>query len=148
MICLFSYLKMFIGIILSGLDNTSILHWSLCTTRAVSDMQRAAETGDSDGWLQADFRLHEILFEMAGNNRSKRIIANLNDQWHRVRVGFVAMQGRIHPSTEEHIEFVESVLAGDGELAEQQMRTHLNNVRKEVTRLLEVMVLPFSQSGV
>lgn len=115
---------------------------------AVVRMNDAAEISDSDAWLNADVALHEVLFEMAQNGRAQRIILNLNDQWHRVRVGFVAMQGRIHLSTQEHKELVESILAGNGEQAEQQMRTHLNNVRTEVVRLLSVMVLPFTNNGV
>ena len=39
---------------------------------------------------------------MAGNERAGRIVANLNDQWHRVRVGFMALQGRTSRSADEH----------------------------------------------
>ena len=59
----------------------------------IKEMETAAEAGDADSWLDADIHLHDILFKMAGNERARSIIANLNDQWHRVRIGFVALQG-------------------------------------------------------
>lgn len=115
---------------------------------AVDQMAAAAEANDPDAWLAADFNLHDVLFEMAGNERAQRIVANLNDQWHRVRIGYVAMQARITESTREHQEIVDSILSGDGESAQRQMQDHLNNVRDELARLLTNLVLPFAEQGV
>lgn len=115
---------------------------------ALAAMHEAVEANDPDAWLKADFKLHDTLFAMADNERAARIINNLNDQWHRVRVGYVTMQLRIKQSTQEHAEFVDSILAGDGETAEQQLRHHLNEVRKELARLLSTLVLPFVEEGV
>ena len=58
------------------------------------------------------------------------------------------MQGRTRRSAGEHARFVESVLNGDSEEAERLMRAHLNNVREELVRLLETMVIPFAQDGI
>jgi DNA-binding GntR family transcriptional regulator len=115
---------------------------------ALRRMVAASEADDSDAWLAADVDLHNILFDMAGNDRAHRIVDNLNDQWHRVRIGFVAMQARMADSTAEHQQFVQSILAGDGVRAEPQMRDHLNNVRQELERLLVNVVLPFVENGV
>jgi DNA-binding GntR family transcriptional regulator len=115
---------------------------------AIEKMHAAVGNDDADAWLEADVELHDILFQMVGNDRALRIVANLNDQWHRVRTGFIkTMQGRIARSTGEHEAFVHSILAGDGELAESQMCEHLNAVRDELTNVLNNMVLPFAQNG-
>ena len=111
-------------------------------------MNAAAEADDPDAWQEADSQLHEVIFTMGANERAASVIRNLNDQWHRVRIGFVAMQGRIERSNPEHEAIVESILAGDGEQAEQLMRAHLNNVRQELVRLLVNLVLPFVEEGV
>jgi DNA-binding GntR family transcriptional regulator len=111
-------------------------------------MEAAAAANDAEAWLEADFRLHEILFQMVGNERASRIVANLNDQWHRVRIGFMALQGRTKRSADEHRSIIESILAGDGEEAEGRMRAHLNQVRQELVHLLVTMVLPFVEEGV
>ena len=115
---------------------------------AVAKMHTAVNIDDPQAWLEADITLHNILFKMVNNQRAERIIANLNDQWHRLRIGFAAMEGRIMRSTAEHVMFVEAILAGDGDKAEADMRDHLNQVRNELVRLLVNMVLPFVDEGV
>ncbi len=115
---------------------------------AMKRMRVACETEDLNEWLAADIALHNAIFSMVNNERAQRIVANLNDQWHRVRIGFVAMQGRMVRSTDEHEGIVDAILAGDGDAAEQRMRRHLNAVREELVRLLVNLVLPFVEGGV
>jgi DNA-binding GntR family transcriptional regulator len=115
---------------------------------AMKHMRRAAEDGDVEAWQEADVELHDAIFGMGGNERATNIIQSLNDQWHRVRIGFLAMQGRIQRSNPEHQAVIESILAGDGEEAERLMRVHLHNVREELVRLLVNLVLPFVEEGV
>jgi DNA-binding GntR family transcriptional regulator len=115
---------------------------------AMEHMRCAGEAGDAEAWQEADFQLHHVLSVMGGNERASSIIQSLNDQWHRVRIGFVAMQGRIERSNPEHTAIVESILAGDGDSAERLMRIHLDNVRQELEGLLVNLVLPFVEEGV
>jgi DNA-binding GntR family transcriptional regulator len=115
---------------------------------AMQRMLAAREMEDPDQWLSADIALHNAIFCMVANERAHRIVTNLNDQWHRVRIGFVAIQGRIIRSTDEHEGIVDAILAGDGDAAEQRMRRHLNAVREELVRLLVNLVLPFVENGV
>lgn len=115
---------------------------------ALKRMEKSAEVNDANEWLKADIHLHDVLFTMAGNDRAREIITNLNAQWHRVRIGFVALQGRTRRSADEHRVFVENILAGDAEKAEQEMQAHLNQVREELVHLLVNVVLPFADEGV
>lgn len=115
---------------------------------AVADMRTAVAIGSPHDWLQADYKLHDVLFRMVKNERAERIILNLNDQWHRLRIGFAAIQGRIERSTEEHVTFVNAILDHDADRAESAMREHLGLVRQELERLLVHMVLPFVEEGV
>ena len=117
-------------------------------SRALQRMREASDDGDSDEWLQSDFALHDVLFAMAKNERAHRIVTNLNDQWHRVRIGYVAMQARMQQSTIEHETFVKAILDHDPESAEFLMHEHLNGVRQELVRLLVNVVLPFVENGV
>lgn len=116
-------------------------------TEALSEMKKATDAKDPDVWLQADIHLHNILFLMANNERAERITENLNDQWHRLRLGYVALQGRTKTSIVEHEGFVASVLAGDAEKAETQMREHLTRVRDDLIQLVERLIMPFSSRG-
>jgi DNA-binding GntR family transcriptional regulator len=114
---------------------------------ALLDMKNATEANDPDLWLQADIHLHNILFLMSNNERAEKIIENLNDQWHRLRLGYVALQGRTKTSIGEHEGFVGSMLAGDADKAEKQMREHLARVRDDLIQLVEKLVMPFSNGG-
>jgi len=117
-------------------------------TDVMERMKQAGAVNDDEAWRQADIELHDTMFSMCSNERAAQIIRNLNEQWWRVRIGFLAMQGRIERSNPEHEAIVESVLAGDGERAERLMCVHLNNVREELERLLVNLVLPFVKDGV
>jgi DNA-binding GntR family transcriptional regulator len=120
-----------------------------CALRgSLERMQRAAEVNDPGAWRKADFELHDVIFAMCANERASRIIQNLNDQWHRLRIGFLALEGRMERSTREHRAIVECILAGQGDEAEHLMSNHLNNVQEELVRLLVQLVLPFVQEGV
>jgi DNA-binding GntR family transcriptional regulator len=114
---------------------------------AISAMRRAADSQDAEGWLRADDQLHAVLFDMSGNERARRIIANLNDQYYRVRAAFIPIQGR-YTTTPDHERIVTAVLAGDGDTAEQALRAHLSKVRQTLVNLIVTFVLPYSQNGV
>lgn len=111
-------------------------------------MVEMAESGDVDNWIQSDVRFHNTLYEMAHNERARRLIQNLNDQWNRLRIGFTTIQGRVYRSNDEHYRVLECILAGDGDEAERCMQQHLNQLRQELVSVLINIVLPFAREGV
>jgi DNA-binding GntR family transcriptional regulator len=111
-------------------------------------MKRAALADNHEAWREADVKLHDILFEMSGNERASRAIRELNEQWYRVRLGLVAMQGRVERSNGEHEAVIEKILSGDEDGAERCMRNHLHNLREELEHLLVNMVLPYVENGI
>lgn len=111
-------------------------------------MKYAFEMNDLEAWRKADMELHDVIFEMSDNERATRIIKDLNDQWYRVRIGLIAMEGRMERSNREHQAIVENIIAGNAEGAETVMRAHLIKVREELERVLVNFVLPFAQEGV
>ncbi len=114
---------------------------------ALADMKAAVQASDADVWLQADIHLHNTLFLMADNERAEQIIKNLNDQWHRLRLGYVALQGRTTTSFAEHDAFTRSVIAGNAAKAERQIKEHLARVRDDLIHLVEKLVMPFTDRG-
>jgi len=115
---------------------------------AYEAMVAATTANDIEGWVAADARFHDILFTMADNERARRITENLNDQWARVRIGFVTIRSRVVRSNAEHKALMDAILAGDGDEAERQTRLHFKRVREELTDVLVNMVLPFVEAGV
>jgi len=114
---------------------------------ALAEMRQAAEAADSAIWLQSDIHLHNILFLMANNERAENIVANLNDQWHRLRLSYVALQGRTQKSIAEHEAFVQSVLAHDPDEAERRMQEHLARVCDDLIQLVVKVIMPFTSRG-
>lgn len=115
---------------------------------AMDRMKRAALANNHEVWREADIKLHDTLLEMSGNERASRTIRELNEQWYRVRLGLVAMQGRVERSNREHEAVVEKILSGDEAGADRCMRDHLHNLREELERLLVNMVFPFVENGI
>ncbi len=93
-------------------------------------------------WLKADWQLHHLLFQMAGNGRTEDIIQKLNLQWHRLRVGIYTIEGRVERSFTEHETFVRAVLDDNPEAARTAMISHLSNLKNELLRLMKVFHYP------
>lgn len=110
---------------------------------AVQAMRDAVEREDHEAWRQADAAFHQHLFAAAGNKRAEQIIRNLNEQWHRLRVGLMALDGRTRESTEEHMRILEAIKAGDEQAAEQAMREHLARLRRVLLTLVRNLILPY-----
>ncbi len=114
----------------------------------LKNMKKAFESYDLTAWQTADMELHNTIFAMSANQRAARIIKDLNDQWYRVQIGLVALEGRMQRSITEHEAIVESILANDEENADINMRRHLTNLREELVRVLVNLVFPFAQNGI
>lgn len=95
-----------------------------------------------DDWLKVDNRYHDLLFLMARNKRAEQIIKNLNDQWHRLRIGILAMEGRIQKSVKEHHAIARAILDGNASEAEQAMQEHLRNLKKMITTIMSAFHFP------
>lgn len=115
---------------------------------ALRQMRQATTENDYRGWFEADMLVHRTILSMCANERATRIVNNINEQWQRVRIGLVALEGRMQRSVVEHETFVGAILDGNADEAERQMRVHVNNVREELVHVLTNMVLPFVESGV
>ncbi len=76
-------------------------------------------------WLKLDVRYHDILFDMAGNERAQRIIETFNAYWHRLRLGILAIEDRIEKSAGEHEAVADAVIEGDSDRAIRLMGEHL-----------------------
>lgn len=93
-------------------------------------------------WLDLDRRFHTLLFAMAQNERAERIIAGLNDQWHRLELGLLAMEGRIERNITEHLAMGEAVLCGQGMRARDLMVDHLDRLAHAITSIMQVFHFP------
>jgi DNA-binding GntR family transcriptional regulator len=110
-------------------------------------MRQACLNDDVTGWMEMDSLIHHLLYLMAQNERAEKIIKHLNDQWHRMRIGFINLRGRLDLATDEHEKIILAVINGDAEGAELAMQSHLNSVRQGLMRVLVTMILPYARDG-
>jgi GntR family transcriptional regulator, rspAB operon transcriptional repressor len=93
-------------------------------------------------WLKADAALHSFIFEMAGNHRAEKIVTQLNKQWHRLKLGIYTLEGRMNKSVQEHRAFVDSIVAKNVLEAGVHMERHLENLKKELIKLMKLFQFP------
>ncbi len=118
---------------------------------ALTQMKRvaAAHPGDTlkeqvwlEDWLDSDQRFHEALFEMAGNRRARQVIRNCNMQWHRLKLGMLTLEGRVERSVTEHEQVAAAILSGKPAIAQKAMETHLQNLKKELVKVMRILHYP------
>ncbi len=93
-------------------------------------------------WLTTDRKLHALLFTMAQNKRARQIIQNFNSQWHQMKLGMLALEGRIEKSAIEHEGIVREVCAQRPAQAQKQMRIHLQNLKRELVKIMKLSHYP------
>ena len=109
----------------------------------VEEMRQIAARGDLEKWLEVDDRFHDVLFALSGNERLKRFVKQLNNQYHRFRIGFLMTEGRMANSYEEHRLIAEAVMARDPDLAVENTIKHLQHVRSNLLSIMEKVLIPF-----
>ena len=109
-------------------------------------MQSAASAGDYEAWRQADAALHRTLQQMSNNRRACAALQSLDDQWFRLRAGYIALEGRMQRSAGEHAAIVASILEGNASGASEKMRAHVRTVYHDLVDTLRV-VMPFVQGN-
>ena len=101
--------------------------------------------------MEWDRRFHDLLFKMANNRRAEQFIKNLNYQWHRLRVGLLAMEGRIQKSVNEHTGIAQAILDGKGAEAEALIapieKEHLTNLKKMIITIMSVFHFPLDSGN-
>ena len=93
-------------------------------------------------WIKIDKALHDAIFKMAGSEKATRIIEKLNIQWHRTRISVYAIEGRILRSSKEHEEFVNYIITGNAEKAEESMKKHLQKLKSEIENVMKLFNYP------
>lgn len=86
-------------------------------------------------WLEFDKAFHEILFEIIDNDRKVRIIRNLNLQWHRFKLGLMAIEDRIERAVDEHYLIGMHIINGEPDKAEKAMSDHLMDLKRVLVTL-------------
>ena len=95
-----------------------------------------------DEWLEIDERFHGLLYAMAHNRRAEQIVRSLNDQWHRLEVRLLALEGRLERTIDEHLEIAGAILGDERERAQQAMSRHLETLHATLANIMRMFHFP------
>ena len=103
---------------------------------ATSPENESEEKELLDNWLILDRQFHELIFTAAGNKRAQQYILKLNLQWHRLKVGLIAIEGRIGKAILEHEAIAMAILEKKPEKARNTMVEHLDDLKNVILKLM------------
>ena len=80
---------------------------------------------EGPGFVHADETFHGRVAEASGNQLAMRILGEINDRIRLIRIHDFTTNDRVEATIAEHLEIVESILAGDPDAAASFMRAHV-----------------------
>jgi DNA-binding GntR family transcriptional regulator len=104
---------------------------------ATKAMDKALKAEDLDAWAAADERFHAHLVELAGNRQLQATVLNYWDRAHRARMFTLRLRPKPVNSTQEHMQMVERLRAGDAEGAVRVTRAHRERANRELVTIFE-----------
>ncbi|MGM0375876.1 MAG: GntR family transcriptional regulator [Bacteroidota bacterium] len=113
----------------------------------IGDLIKKLKTGKEDEdvffekWIETDRKFHSKIAEMADNSRAEQIINTLNTQWHRIKMGFSAIEGRMEKSAYEHEMIGKAIISRDPDTAELFLKNHLLNLKNVLLKLMQTFNL-------
>ncbi|MHA3977355.1 GntR family transcriptional regulator [Halovulum sp. GXIMD14794] len=102
---------------------------------ALLEAQSAITTGDALRFTALDEDFHRTLAEAAGKTRAWVHIQGLKSQMDRVRF-MVAADMPTRELVAQHTRVVEAIKAGDEDRAEAEMRNHLNQILRDLPKIM------------
>ncbi|MDX9698947.1 MAG: GntR family transcriptional regulator [Rhodocyclaceae bacterium] len=100
-----------------------------------ADLERAAETGDINGFFEANQAFHHALQEIADNRWLLQVITDLRKVIKLSRHNSLFSEGRLEQSLAEHRLLLDALLARNLDTAEQRMREHIQSGRAALARI-------------
>lgn len=117
----------------STLKATAAEHTAL--ERIHADLQKAARSGDINGFFEANQAFHQHLQEIADNRWLLHVIADLRKVIKLSRHHSLFSEGRLEQSLIEHRQILDALIAGKEAEAEKHMRAHIASGRIALARM-------------
>ena len=112
-------------------------------SKIIDEMKSATVSGNHEAKRLADRAFDDILISAVHNERIKRLKENLENQWYRLKVSYVAIEWKEH-TYREHQLVVKAIVSRDPDLAAKRMLAHVQGVRTRVVNAWENFLMPFA----
>jgi DNA-binding GntR family transcriptional regulator len=104
--------------------------------RELLDALEAGGAADQKELMQRDQQIHRQIYRAARNSFLESTLERYFNLSLRLWYMVLDHGVRLREAVEEHVALLRSVLAGDGELAEESMRRHVIGFEKEIRKVL------------
>lgn len=104
------------------------------------EMEHHYQNGDADAWAKADEQLHRINYEICDNKFITDALSKINIQVHRVRYLISRIILDKNKSNEDHKRIIAAIEAKDSEQARQAAFIHMQRIRTEVAKILDMNI--------
>jgi DNA-binding GntR family transcriptional regulator len=104
---------------------------------ATQAMEIALGRDDLDAWARADETFHQALVRLAGNKMLLDAVMGYWDRAHRARMFTLRLRPKPVNSTQEHMQLVDMLAAGDGAGAALVNRAHRERASRELLAIFE-----------
>jgi DNA-binding GntR family transcriptional regulator len=104
---------------------------------ATKAMEAALGRDDLDAWAKADEIFHHALVRLAGNKMLLDSVMGFWDRAHRARMFTLRLRPKPINSTQEHMQLVDMLAAGNGAGAAQVNRAHRERASRELLAIFE-----------
>ena len=115
----------------------------LLLENAVNEMEAALNRDALNEWAQADDRFHRLHLEFLANRRLARMIGQLLDQAHRVRMFTLHLRRKPMKSTKDHRAMVRALQKGKPDNAARLYTVHRRQAAVELFDILGRYKLPY-----
>ncbi len=104
--------------------------------RLAEACEAAADRSDMLAYAEANERMHEFIWQAAGNNTLRELMGMIRARTAPFRLQQFRHADRVQASLAEHRAIVEALIAGDAEAAAEAMRMHLTHAGRKVLQFV------------
>jgi DNA-binding GntR family transcriptional regulator len=90
-------------------------------------------------YTPADVDFHSLLLEASKNNMLQSMMGNVNAHLQMIRLRTVVLPGRAQKTVEEHYRVLDAIKKGDTKAAERLMKKHIESVRNDAVKNIDLM---------
>ena len=105
--------------------------------RTLITMSGLTPAHDIDKLVATDTKFHDIIYKASRNGRLISIVNNLREQINSIRGGSMVYPGRMADMMEEHRAIVDAIAQRDSDVAQQAVRTHMENAERTLLKTIE-----------
>jgi GntR family transcriptional repressor for pyruvate dehydrogenase complex len=107
-------------------------------TGILESQTRAFENNDAKEFTLQDAAFHMKLTEMSGNRVLMKFLRTIQDMLHRFIGEVVLLPGAVSDAMQFHMKVTKAIVAGDADLAEREIVSHLFDVVRRIESNLKI----------